>query len=183
MEATCTLLCFPGDITVLQRDNRFFPVWAYVLPTTMVRLPVSFLETLLWTVLTYFEVDLAPSAGAFFMYWLILFLLHAMAVTLFRTVGHLSRNIVVANAVGSLSLLAIMMLGGFVLTKEQIHPWWVSPSSHVLLCSSAPAARQKCCAWVYAASRLLTCGPFSQSPHGQHVLHYTLIMPAGDCHC
>lgn len=59
------------------------------------------------------------------MYWFILFLLHAMAVTLFRAIGHLARSIVVANAVGSLSLLAIMMMGGFVLTKSQIHPWTV----------------------------------------------------------
>ena len=50
-------------VCVLQRENRFFPVWAYVIPTTVVRLPVSFVETLLWTVVTYFSVNLAPTAG------------------------------------------------------------------------------------------------------------------------
>ena len=104
----------------MQREASFFPAWAYVLPTTVVRLPVSFTETLVWTVLTYFEVDLAPTAGRFFVYWLILFLIHAMAVTLFRCIGHVARSLVVANAVGSLALLAIMMLGGFVLTKSQV---------------------------------------------------------------
>ena len=49
-----------------------------------------------------------------------------MAVTLFRMVGHLCRSIVVANALGSLALLAMMMLGGFVLTKSQIHPWYAA---------------------------------------------------------
>lgn len=50
-------------VFLMQRDSRFFPVWAYVLPVTVVRLPISFIETLIWTVLTYFEVDLAPDPG------------------------------------------------------------------------------------------------------------------------
>lgn len=59
----------------------------------------------------------------FFIFWGILLLTHFMAVTLFRMIGHVTRSIVVANACGSLALLAMMMLGGFVLTKSQIHPW------------------------------------------------------------
>ena len=46
-----------------QRDNYFFPAWTFVLPTTLMRLPVSFIESLLYTVITYFEIDLAPTAG------------------------------------------------------------------------------------------------------------------------
>ena len=41
-----------------QRDNLWFPAWAFVLPGTLVRLPISFYESLLWVVLTYFEVGL-----------------------------------------------------------------------------------------------------------------------------
>ena len=49
-----------------QRDNYFFPAWTFVIPTTIMRLPVSFVESLVWTVITYFEIDLAPTAGR---YW------------------------------------------------------------------------------------------------------------------
>ena len=35
----------------------------------------------------------------------------------------LARNLVVANALGCLVLLLLLLLGGFVLTKEYIHPW------------------------------------------------------------
>ncbi len=31
-----------------QRDALFFPPWAYVVPTTLGRLPVSFVETTIW---------------------------------------------------------------------------------------------------------------------------------------
>lgn len=46
-----------------QRDNFFFPAWTFVIPTTLMRLPVSFVESLVYTVITYFEIDLAPTAG------------------------------------------------------------------------------------------------------------------------
>ena len=66
------------------------------------------------------------------MYWLILFLVHNMAICLFRTIGALARDLVVANAIGSLALLAIMMMGGFVIPKASVHPWvvwvyWIDP--------------------------------------------------------
>ena len=68
----------------------------------------------------------------FFVYWLILFLVHNMAICLFRTIGALARDLVVANAIGSLALLAIMMMGGFVIPKASVHPWvvwvyWIDP--------------------------------------------------------
>ena len=33
------------------------------MPVTLMRLPYSLLEALVWTVLTYWEIDLAPDAG------------------------------------------------------------------------------------------------------------------------
>ncbi len=57
------------------------------------------------------------------MFWLLSFLVHNSAVTLFRAIGALARNLVVANALGCLVLLLLLLLGGFVLTKEYIHPW------------------------------------------------------------
>ena len=63
-------------------------------------------------------------AGAcrFFINWLVLALLHNMAITQFRTVGALTRNIVVANACGSLTLLLTLMMGGFVIPKTNVSP-------------------------------------------------------------
>lgn len=88
----------------------------------------------------------------FFVYWLILFLVHNMAVTLFRAIGALARDLVVANAVGSLSLLAIMMMGGFVLPRNQVSP--------------QPEAPPHCiCLPVHRAALLSTWGPCQCSKH------------------
>ena len=61
-----------------------------------------------------------PGARRFFIFLLILFLLHNMAITLFRMVGALTRNIVIANALGSLTMLLILMMGGFVIPKQNV---------------------------------------------------------------
>ena len=60
-----------------------------------------------------------------FVFWLLCFLIHNTAITLFRMIGALARNLVVANALGSLVLLVLVMLGGFSLSKHYIHPWWI----------------------------------------------------------
>lgn len=59
------------------------------------------------------------------MNWLLLFLIHNMAISLFRALGALARNIVIANALGALVLMFIIMLGGFVLPRGYVHPWWI----------------------------------------------------------
>jgi hypothetical protein len=46
-----------------QRDFLFYPAWAFGLPIWILRIPISFLESLIWIVLTYFTVGFAPSAS------------------------------------------------------------------------------------------------------------------------
>ena len=58
-----------------------------------------------------------------------------MAISLFRAIGSLARNIVVANALGSMALFCVILMGGFVLVKDNIHPW-----TCVILLPVAPPA-------------------------------------------
>lgn len=46
-----------------QRDFKFYPAWAFGLPIWILRIPISFLESLIWIVLTYFTIGFAPSAS------------------------------------------------------------------------------------------------------------------------
>ncbi len=59
------------------------------------------------------------------MFLVVCFLMHSWSVSLFRMIGALARNIVVANAIGSLAMLGIFLMGGFVFAKPNIHPWVV----------------------------------------------------------
>ena len=85
----------------------------------------------------------------------LLFLMHQMAISLFRLIGALGRTMVVAHTFGSFALMVIFLLGGFVISKgkgdspftmlrqllldleiikphifyipmaDNIHPWWL----------------------------------------------------------
>ncbi|KAK9279099.1 hypothetical protein L1049_012774 [Liquidambar formosana] len=48
-----------------------------------------------------------------------------MALGLFRMVASVTRDMKVANTVVSASLLVIFLLGGFIIPKAMIRPWWV----------------------------------------------------------
>ena len=46
-----------------QRNNFFFPVTSYALPTVLLRVPLSVVTGIIYTALTYFVVGFAPDVG------------------------------------------------------------------------------------------------------------------------
>ncbi|KAL9320039.1 hypothetical protein ACSQ67_011878 [Phaseolus vulgaris] len=61
----------------------------------------------------------------FFRYMLLLLMLHQMALGLFRFMAALARDMVIANTFGSAALMVIFLLGGFIIPKAMIKPWWI----------------------------------------------------------
>ena len=54
-----------------------------------------------------------------------LLFVNQMASALFRLIGALGRNIIVANTFGSFALLTVLVLGGFVLARGLIQVTYV----------------------------------------------------------
>ena len=50
-------------MVVLPADNYFYPAWAYVFPTTVLRLPYSLFLAILWSCIVYYPTGLAPEAS------------------------------------------------------------------------------------------------------------------------
>ena len=46
-----------------QRDLYFYPAWSYAIPATNVKVPLSLLEAIIWTSLTYYVIGCSPEAG------------------------------------------------------------------------------------------------------------------------
>ena len=44
-----------------QRDNLFYPAWAYALPTWILKIPVSFIEVGIWVEVTYYVMVMDPN--------------------------------------------------------------------------------------------------------------------------
>ncbi|KAI6680129.1 hypothetical protein NL676_034010 [Syzygium grande] len=108
-----------------QRDFLFFPAWTYALPTWILKIPISLVEVAVWVVLTYYVIGFDPYAGRFFKQYFLLLCLHQMASGLFRFIGAVGRNVIVANTFGSFGLLTVMVLGGFIIARDDVKPWWI----------------------------------------------------------
>ncbi|KAI3716297.1 hypothetical protein L6452_23534 [Arctium lappa] len=108
-----------------QRDFLFYPSWAYALPSWIIKIPISFVETFLWTLLTYYVVGFDPNVGRFFRQYLLLLLVNQMASGLFRFIAAVGRNMIVASTFGSFALLILFALGGFVLSRDDVKGWWI----------------------------------------------------------
>ena len=48
-----------------QRDLRFYPSWAYALPTWILKIPVSYIEVAVWVFLTYYVIGFDPNVGRY----------------------------------------------------------------------------------------------------------------------
>lgn len=107
-----------------QRDLLFHPPWAFTLPTFLLRVPISLVETIVWMVVSYYTIGFAPEASRFFKQFLLIFLVQQMAAGIFRVIAGLCRTMIIANTGGALTLLLVFLLGGFILPKGQIPDWW-----------------------------------------------------------
>ncbi|KAH9312919.1 hypothetical protein KI387_027954, partial [Taxus chinensis] len=108
-----------------QRSLMLYPAWAFSLPSLILSIPISLLESAVWVIVTYYGIGFAPEAGRFFRQFLILFLIHQMASAMFRLLGGLCRTMTVANTMGTLTMLIVFMLRGFIIPKDSIPKWWV----------------------------------------------------------
>ncbi|XP_027181512.1 pleiotropic drug resistance protein 1-like isoform X2 [Coffea eugenioides] len=108
-----------------QRDLRFFPSWAYALPTLILKIPVSLLESALWVSLTYYVIGFDLNAGRFFKQYVLLVCLSQTALGLFRLMGSVGRVMIIANTFGSFAILVILLFGGFVISHDDIPKWWI----------------------------------------------------------
>lgn len=108
-----------------QRDLRFYPCWIYTLPSWLLSIPLSLVESFLWVAGTYYAIGFDPQITRCVLQFLLYFTLHQMSIGLFRVMASLGRNMVVANTFGSFAMLVVMVLGGFILSRDSIPVWWI----------------------------------------------------------
>ncbi|KAF3455333.1 hypothetical protein FNV43_RR05781 [Rhamnella rubrinervis] len=123
--AELAMTVFRLPVFFKQRDNLFYPAWAFGLPIWVLRIPISFLESAIWIFLTYYTIGFAPAASRFFKQFLAFFGVHQMALSLFRFIAALGRTAIVANTIGSFTLLLVFVLGGFIVAKDDIKPFMI----------------------------------------------------------
>ncbi|KAK4479596.1 hypothetical protein RD792_015114 [Penstemon davidsonii] len=122
VELSLTIDRLPGFYK--HRDQLFHPPWAFTLPNFLLRIPISLFESVVWIVATYFTIGFAPEASRFFKQLLWVFLIQQMAAGVFRLIAGICRTMIISKTGGSLTLLLVFLLGGFILPIDQIPIWW-----------------------------------------------------------
>ncbi|KAI3473056.1 hypothetical protein Pfo_031083 [Paulownia fortunei] len=118
-----------------QRDLYFYPAWAYAVPATILKIPLSLLEAVVWTSLTYYAIGYSPEAGRFFRQMIMFFAVHFTSISMFRFVAAVFQTVVASATAGGLSVLFMMLLSGFIIPRSSMPIWlkwafWVSPLSY-----------------------------------------------------
>ncbi|XP_062195980.1 ABC transporter G family member 45 isoform X2 [Phragmites australis] len=118
-----------------QRELLALPGWALLSSVFLISIPISLVETGLWTGLTYYVIGYAPSLTRFIQHFVVLFAMHQMSMGLYRFLAAIGRTQVMANMLGTAALIAIYILGGFVISKDDLQPWlrwgyWTSPFTY-----------------------------------------------------
>jgi len=92
-----------------QRDNNFYPAWAFSIPSWILRIPYSIVEAIIWSCVVYYTVGLDPDVGRWV--WIIFFdyvswayqvsttQLYVMFLVLFNLAEHLQVFSVYAFAI------------------------------------------------------------------------------------
>ena len=75
--AELAMTVFRLPVFFKQRDFLFYPAWAFALPIWVLRIPLSFMESGIWIILTYYTIGFAPAASR----WIkcFSFLVHAIS--------------------------------------------------------------------------------------------------------
>ncbi|GAB2264161.1 hypothetical protein Droror1_Dr00026295 [Drosera rotundifolia] len=106
-----------------QRDQLFYPAWAYALPIWVLRVPLSFVECAIWIALTYYTVGFAPGASRFLRQFLAYFSIHQMSLSTFRFIAAVGRSPVISNTIAFFFSVFVFVLGGFIIAKDDIKSW------------------------------------------------------------
>ncbi|KAI4377121.1 hypothetical protein MLD38_014805 [Melastoma candidum] len=107
------------------RDLGYYPSWVYTLPSWILSIPTSLIESGFWVLVTYYVIGYDPNFTRFLGQFLLYFCLHQMSIALFRVMGSLGRNMIVANTFGSFAMLVVMALGGYIISRDRIPRWWI----------------------------------------------------------
>lgn len=60
-ELAMTIMRLP--VFFKQRDLRFYPSWAYALPTWILKIPITVIEVGVWVLITYYGIGFDPNIG------------------------------------------------------------------------------------------------------------------------
>lgn len=107
-----------------QKEFYLYPAWAYCLPSAILKIPFSVLDSIVWTSVTYYVIGYSPEITRFLRQFLLLVTLHMSSTSMCRCLASVFKTDVAATTIGSLVLVLMFLFGGFILPRPSL-PWWL----------------------------------------------------------
>ncbi|KAL6139108.1 hypothetical protein ACLB2K_064385 [Fragaria x ananassa] len=90
------------EVFYKQKDLCFYPPWAYAIQATLLKVPVSFVEALVWTSLTYYVIGYSPEFQRFILQFILLFAVHLISISMFRFLASFFQTMVATMTAASM---------------------------------------------------------------------------------
>ncbi|XP_045087511.1 ABC transporter G family member 41-like [Aegilops tauschii subsp. strangulata] len=132
------------------RDNYFYPAWAYAIPSFILKIPFSLVGSVALTSISYYLIGYTPEASRFFYQLLILFLMHTVILSMFRSVASYCQTMVAGSVGGTLAFLFTLLFGGFLIPRCKTLPYF----RKLHICHIATAFLPNWLKWVFWVSPL-----------------------------
>ncbi|KAK6235982.1 hypothetical protein SCA6_011319 [Theobroma cacao] len=121
-----------------QKMLCFYPAWAYAIPAIVLKIPISFIQSLVWTSLTYYVMGYSPEVGRFFRQFAMYFAVQLSSASMFRFLASVFQTMDCSVAVGTLILFLQLIFCGFIIPQSSMPSWlrwvfWVSPLTYATI--------------------------------------------------
>ncbi|KAG6580843.1 Pleiotropic drug resistance protein 3, partial [Cucurbita argyrosperma subsp. sororia] len=123
------------EVFYKQKQFYFYQAWAYAIPTAILKIPLSLVESLVWTCLTYYVIGFTPQLSRFLKQAVLLFAVHLTSLSMYRLIASICQTQVASMTVGGFAILLVLLFGGFIISHSSMPAWlgwafWVSPISY-----------------------------------------------------
>ncbi|XVF34334.1 hypothetical protein REPUB_Repub18cG0050800 [Reevesia pubescens] len=121
-----------------QKMLCFYPAWAYAIPAIVLKIPISFIQSLVWTSITYYVIGYSPEVWRFFCQFLVYFAVQVSSASMFRFLASVFQTLDCSVAVGTLVIFLQLIFCGFIIPQSSMPSWlswvfWVSPLSYAMI--------------------------------------------------
>ncbi|KAG2536935.1 hypothetical protein PVAP13_9NG237000 [Panicum virgatum] len=118
-----------------QKNYHFYPSWAYAIPASIMKVPISLLDSFVWICITYYGIGYTSTTSRFFCQFLIFSLLHQSLTSLYRFIAAHFQTHIICFFYTFVSLTFFLAFGGFILPKPSMPGWlswgfWMSPLTY-----------------------------------------------------
>ncbi|KYR01479.1 ABC transporter G family protein [Tieghemostelium lacteum] len=136
-----------------QKDGKFYRTFPYFISLVVTKIPVSLIESLLFSLTCYWLSGLRHTADSYILFILGLAMTNLVSQGIFQTVSVFTENVLISSLVNPAVIVLAMIFSGYMLPKPKIPGWYIwihylTPLKYLLemLCSSEMVHQEFNCA-------------------------------------